>query len=174
VLNFRVAKIQIGDGNCLCRYRFRGVVVELRVMPIGGFARAIPRDRRRLRWRYFCVVLAGPAVNALLLGIGLAVMPSTEFHLLKELVTVPTERNDMFTNDARLPVFFFATFVFANLDLFVGNLLPFRVRMTDQIVESDGLQLLKLLFKPKKIVRKLEAMVPSQGHSQFSTWTSNN
>jgi tetratricopeptide (TPR) repeat protein len=157
LLGFRVFAIQFGYGNRFCHFKILGVTIELCGIPWGGITRATARGQKLIRCRSFLFILAGPAVNVLLFAIVLALMPSTDFRLLKQIFTGSFEMKILFDSKPSLPLFFAATFMLANLYLLASCLWPHRSTRIGLPVESDGLQLLKIPFRTEQVLREAHA-----------------
>jgi tetratricopeptide (TPR) repeat protein len=82
----RVSKVVIGMGRPIWRFRFAGVPVTLRLVPVSGYVIATPRSLDGARWRSAVVYLGGPGIELLLLAaLAVAVGPA---QLLAPAVTV--------------------------------------------------------------------------------------
>ena len=83
------------------------------------------------RWKHFVAIAAGPAMNALLLGIAYLAFGNpqlwTFFHFETELAPIQM-------------------FCLANVFMLVGNLIPYEMQTPDGRIGSDGKQLLQALF----------------------------
>jgi hypothetical protein len=126
----RVFQIWFGTGRRLLSFCVRGVLVEVRPIPINGFVRAACPDPTGWRWRTFLFIATGPAVNAALLGLALLMIGSTNL--------IP--RGDMLRHI--LPWHALAA---ANVMLLLASLYPHTVSTPVGPHPSDGRLLLQAL-----------------------------
>ena len=83
-----VCKVVIGMGRPLWRFRFAGVPVTVRLIPVSGYVVSSPRELQGARWRSAVVYLGGPGIEALLL-LALVLTVGSE-QLLMRATTIPT------------------------------------------------------------------------------------
>jgi hypothetical protein len=68
LLGWRVDKVVIGMGRLVTSFRVGSASVELKLLPLEGFARSVPRDLRMPGLKHAMIYLAGPGVELLLAG----------------------------------------------------------------------------------------------------------
>jgi hypothetical protein len=69
LLGWRVARVVIGMGRPLARFRVRGTPVEIRLLPLEGFVQPVPTNLRYPRLKNALIYFAGPGAELLLLGV---------------------------------------------------------------------------------------------------------
>jgi membrane-associated protease RseP (regulator of RpoE activity) len=68
LLGWRVDKVVIGMGRPVTSFRVGSASVEVRAVPLEGFARSVPTDLRMPGLKHALIYLAGPGVELLLAG----------------------------------------------------------------------------------------------------------
>jgi hypothetical protein len=116
--------MSVGVGPVLLRGRIGETWLELRLLPVSGFVSPYPVVSPRKRWLVL-LLLGGVLGNAALIAVII---------WLESVGAVSTV-----TNVAWGPI------IFAQIVDIVVNLFPFRAKAGKTPVESDGLQLLRLL-----------------------------
>ncbi|HYH64369.1 MAG TPA: M50 family metallopeptidase [Urbifossiella sp.] len=66
LLNWHVGQVVIGVGRLVGSFRVGTAVVEIRLVPIEGFVKCVPKDLRHPRLKSACIYFAGPGVELLL------------------------------------------------------------------------------------------------------------
>ena len=117
-----VRKIRIGSGPTVVGFRVAGITVQICLVPIAGGAVYISRIGLGSRAAQVATFAAGPVVNLIALIYA--------FPFFQSGVT------------------WLGTFVLANLLAFVSTVTPSAERSGGQVSYSDGLQILRLLFRP--------------------------
>lgn len=117
-----VRKIRIGSGATLFARRIKGVTVQVCLVPFTGGAVYLSRIGTGSRGSLLAAIAAGPVVNLIAVIYGLPVYRSGAGWL--------------------------GAFVVANLIVFVGSATPASERSGGQVSQSDGMQILSLLFRP--------------------------
>jgi Flp pilus assembly protein TadD len=139
-LGWRVYQIVIGVGKSLFKWRWFGILFDVRSIPLAGATWIAPKDTRWFRVKRFLSVLAGPAVNA---GFVIAVVLIWQGSLSNfNLDALPT--------GPRL-------FLWANAGIVLINLWPHQPK-TGFGLPSDGKQLLQLLSFRKKTIDQVHAL----------------
>lgn len=70
-VGYRIEQIRLGYGTLVAAGQFRGTEWQFRLVPYGGLCFGFHRDEKPTRWRQSIFLLGGPAVNLVLLGLGL-------------------------------------------------------------------------------------------------------
>ena len=122
-----VLRIWIGRGKTIFRPRLFGFDTEFKLIPFGGLTFLTHGFTNRLRFRYFLAILAGPLVNALILGLTWKYVSWRNFSLESTI---------------QLPAFV----VLAQIFILVENLVPYRLQTALGRLSTDGLSLFQLLF----------------------------
>lgn len=117
-----VRKIRIGSGATLVGFRVRGLTVQICLMPFAGGAVYFSRIGSGSRGVHLASIAAGPLVN----------------------LVAFTYAFPLFHSGAT----WLGTFVLANLIAFVGSATPASGRSSGQVSQSDGMQILTLIFRP--------------------------
>lgn len=117
-----VRKIRIGSGATLVGFRVGGLAVQICLIPFTGGAVYFSRVDSGSRGAHLASIAAGPLVN-----------------LIALIYAFP-----LFHSGAT----WLGTFVLANLIAFVGSATPAEARSGGQVSQSDGLQILTLIFRP--------------------------
>ena len=69
VVGWRVERVVIGMGRSVTSFRVGGAVVELKLLPLEGFARSVPIDLRFPGFKHALIYLAGPGIELVLAGV---------------------------------------------------------------------------------------------------------
>jgi len=126
IVSIPVRLVVVGVGPVLWRCRFRETWFEFRLLPLAGFVAHYPVvNSRWYRWAFFLLggVLGNVALVCLLAGLdagGFAPEPADDT---------------------------FGPVVLVQLFMIVGNLVPFRAKVGGARVPTDGLRLLRLLWR---------------------------
>jgi hypothetical protein len=126
LLNLTVTKIWIGRGKTFYQANLLGFRTEFKTIPVGGFTFLAPKEKEKLRLRYFFAIFAGPFANAIILA------TVWKFVSWKSL--------DI-QSSIQLPAIIFL----AQAAILIGNLLPYRIQTAFGLVFTDGLCLIQLL-----------------------------
>ncbi|MEO5712356.1 MAG: site-2 protease family protein [Luteolibacter sp.] len=136
LLGMRVFKIYIGSGETLFNFKLCGFESEFKSLPAGGLVVAAHRTIKNLRAKQFAFVLAGPAINILLVAAICPLLDSNWFWSIEPL------------GNGWQPGL---TFFYANLLVLLNNLWPHDVNTLFGAIPSDGKQLLQAFFlSPEK------------------------
>lgn len=119
LLGLGVPRVALGVGPRLGGIRLAGTTVELRALPVSGMTFVSQTDPRGFRWKRALVLIAGPAVNAVVAAMAVQL--------------------------GRAGVPWGGELAFANFLGLAGSLLPFGVQGPFGTLHSDGLALAKLL-----------------------------
>jgi len=131
LVGLRVFQVHIGAGPLVGSARFFHVRWHLHWLPVSGATVVAGPQMPAYRWRQFLVLLAGPAMHALL------ILVSWRLLLDWSLEAVGG------------PLHILVTLLFwINIALMISNLIPRRVAISTGIAGTDGGAMLKLLFKP--------------------------
>lgn len=142
LLGARVFRIWIGSGKTIAERKVAGLPVEIKMIPLGGMTLFGLPEIRWFRTRKFLIVLAGPLVHVLLLGLLALWRPPADWF-----------EDRFFHEFAPLEAF-----VIANLLVLAVNLLPFKTQAAGNVVVSDGLNLLTTPFMSSALIRKIHAL----------------
>ncbi len=126
LLGLRVFGITLGTGKTIWRIRVHGVPLDVKAIPMGGITIFGHPNMSFFRTRHFLTILAGPVVNAVLLGATLLLIPLDNlypFDLLPDRLLLGQD------------------FALANGLLLVRSLWPCNVSAAGFQVDSDGRQL---------------------------------
>ncbi len=134
-VGLKVSAIWIGCGDTFFRARVLGFATEFKRIQIGGLTFFTHDSENKLRIRYFLAVLAGPAVNAVILAIAWHFVSWRYSDIAKSIQ--------------------FSTIIFlAQAVLLVAVLIPRRTGNANEKGHSDGLNLLELLaFQSPQLLR---------------------
>src|SRR5207249_4771983 len=83
-----VRLIVIGCNREVMRFRYRGVPISIRLIPLSGFVRPVPGHLRSPRLRLALIYLAGPGIELLLLGVLVLILGVNTFLTLSESVGI--------------------------------------------------------------------------------------
>ena len=131
LMGMEVGRITFGRGPLLARWVVRGVILDLRAIPIVGSVSATTRRLTNWRWRMIAFIAAGPMANLAILVVATVVWLNSPPGLV--------------TREGISPWLLLA---FANLTLLVFSLSSREVTAATGTMPSDGRRLFKLLFKP--------------------------
>jgi len=137
LLGFDVWCISLGCGRLIARRQIRGVIVEIRAIPASGFVAIGNEDVEGHRWGKIISVSAGPMAN-----------------LLIALAAVTMAYHTRFSAQFWL----WSALAVANILILVeGSLWPRKFTHSRGATQSDGRQLLELLFRrqPSTEARRL-------------------
>jgi hypothetical protein len=133
----RVFNVHIGAGKVLWSRRFLNARWYLHLLPVSGATVVTGPDMPGFRWRQFLVLLAGPALHAVLMLFSWLILLLLPYGWtggpLYMLVLLLLWMNGL---------------------LLVSNLIPHKVAVSSGIAGSDGASMLKLLFKPDELLQK--------------------
>jgi hypothetical protein len=120
-------------GRLVSTFRIGTAVVEIRLVPIEGFVKCVPRDLRRPHLKSACIYFAGPGVE-LLLALGI-------------LLLVGPER--LLTKSDDYVLIGWQSLALASVVQGVLNLIPQSVRTPDGEIPNDGLGILLSFLRPE-------------------------
>jgi membrane-associated protease RseP (regulator of RpoE activity) len=133
LLGWNVGQVVLGMGREVGRFRVGGAVVEIRLIPVEGFVRCVPRNLHLPHLKSACIYFAGPGVELLLaLAILLLVGPAT---LLSQ------------SDDYLIIVW--QSLALASTAQAVLNLIPHSTRTPEGEVPNDGLGIIRSFFMSK-------------------------
>lgn len=138
LVGWRVFQIIIGVGKCVEKFRLFNIGFEIHMLPIGGITRTAPVNGEWLRLKRFLVVLAGPAVNALMAAVVYLIW-----------------WDDWKDQHVEGIAFAMQWLFISNILVVAVNLWPFQVKIYN--TGSDGKQLLKCIFPDKTEIQDLQA-----------------
>lgn len=142
VLGWRVDKVVIGMGRPVTSFRVGSASVELKLLPLEGFARSIPTDLRLPGLKHALIYLAGPGIELLLAGL--------------ILTLVGPEK--LFTHSDGYVMIGWQSLTAAAASGAVLNLIPHAVQMSDgSMVPNDGLGIILSLLRPASAYATLMA-----------------
>ena len=123
LLNWYVGQVVIGMGRLLTSFRVGSALVEIRLFPVEGFVRCVPRDLRQPQLRSALIYFAGPGVE-LLLALGI-------------LLLVGADR--LLTRSDDYVLIVWQSLALASVAQGVVNLIPHALHPPDGEKASDGL-----------------------------------
>jgi tetratricopeptide (TPR) repeat protein len=134
-VNFEIIEVRLGGGPELLRWKIGDWYCHVHLFPYVGYCLASPSDFKCYRRKKFIYIAAGPLLNFFLLALGgLYLMP-----LLTSL--------GMAEGDAQyIAILLFCTAFIYNL----GSMLPTTLVVRGMRVESDMLNMIKILFFKKQ------------------------
>jgi hypothetical protein len=132
LLGHRIFEIRIGAGPAL-RLKVGGTHVLIGPLPVSGHVASGSTSASGFRWRRLLIVAAGPATNALMLGVGVPFLP---WNLLPDFAVV-------------------------NAFVLINNLLPFSQRTPLGPQANDGLALVRTLLDPDGELQEQRAAIPA-------------
>ena len=123
-----VGQVVIGFGRTVTRFRLGGTSVEVRIFPLEGFVRTVPRDLRWPRAKSAFIYFAGPGVELLIAGAVIALIGWDTF----------TTRNENYG------VIALQSLAAAALAGAVLNLIPAMVRTErENFIPNDGMGIIQ-------------------------------
>ncbi len=137
-LGWKVYQIVIGLGKPLFKRRWYGILFEFRSIPVAGATFMTPTDTRWFRSKFFLSVLAGPAVNAMMVIGVILICQGTLNYFDFDALPVPAQ-----------------LFIGANVWIIIVNLWPYELK-SGFGVPNDGKQLLQTLAFTKKALQQVE------------------
>jgi hypothetical protein len=137
LVGLSVFQVHIGAGRVLWSARFLKTRWFLHLLPVSGATVAAGPDLPGYRWRQFLVLLAGPALHA--------VLSLCSWWLLS---TWSFERFGSPLHSLVLLLFWM------NILLLVSNLIPRKVALSSGVAGTDGGAILKLLYRPDELLRQ--------------------
>lgn len=139
-----VLRIWIGRGKTIYRPKVFEFDTEFKMIPVGGLTFLTHGLTKRLRFKYFLAILAGPLINAVILAVAWKFVSWRNFSLESSIQLA-------------------AFIAFAQMFILVENLLPYRIQTALGRLSTDGLSLFQLLASKSPDVLN--------SHFQFSTST---
>jgi hypothetical protein len=132
LLGWRVQQVVIGMGKVMGQCQVGSANVEIRLFPVEGFVRSVPRKLRLPRVENALIYFAGPGVELLLaLGVLLLVGPD-------RLLSASEEYG----------VILWQSLALAAAVQAVLNLLPFAIQTSERTIHSDGLGIILSFLRP--------------------------
>ena len=119
LLGHRVLEVAIGAGPSL-RFNVGRTRIQLGALPVSGHVASGSTTVQGFRWKRSVIIVAGPAMNALMFGVGVLWLPSSLLH----------------------------AFAIVNAFVLINNLLPFSQQTPLGSQANDGLALVRTLFDP--------------------------
>ncbi len=132
LLGWRVRGVVIGFGRVVGTFSVRGVPVQFRMIPLGGFALPAPRDLKSPRLKMALIYLAGPGAELLLLAVLIAILGPALF----------------LTRSADLRILAVQALAVAVLYGVITNLIPVTVQCGNGRAASDGMGFLQSFSMP--------------------------
>jgi hypothetical protein len=139
-----VLRIWIGRGKTIYRSKVFGFDTEFKMIPVGGLTFLTHGLTKRLRFKYFLAILAGPLINVVILAVAWKFVSWRNFNLESSIQLA-------------------AFIVFAQMFILVENSLTYRIQTALGRLSTDGLSLFQLLVSKSPDVLN--------SHMQFSTST---
>lgn len=138
-LHWRVEHIVIGVGRVVSRFQIGKAQVELRLLPIEGFVRSVPKDLRFPGLKHALIYFAGPGIEILLAG----------------MIVWLVGAQRMFTKTDDYTIIFWQSLAAASTMGAVLNLVPHSAQTVNGIVPNDGLGIILSLFRRANAYRLL-------------------
>lgn len=142
LLGWRVLRVVIGRGRLLASWRWRGIPIELRLLPVGGFVQPIPTRLRRPRLESMLIYAAGPVAEIVVAGV------LGSWLGWGRLLSAPTTLPQLLVQSAALVV---------AIDTF-SNLLPLPNAEGDRSQMTDGMGILLSPFLPRWHFERLQVV----------------
>jgi membrane-associated protease RseP (regulator of RpoE activity) len=140
LLNWDVFAIVVGVGKVVRYFRVGKLTVELRIIPIEGFAQIAPRNGRFGGWRGALIYFAGPGIELLIFFVLMAIFGWSELITLSDSFAMTIVQG----------------LAVAALVGAVLNLIPHGTYTGNGWIANDGLGILQCLFalNRKQRIRK--------------------
>ena len=133
LLGHRIFEIRIGAGPSV-RFAVGRTQLQIGLLPLGGHVASGSASAHGFRWKRFVIIAAGPAMNALMLGVvSFMDLPS---NLLRDFAVV-------------------------NAFVLISNLLPFSQRTPLGPQANDGLALVRTFLDPETVLEQQRAAIPA-------------
>ena len=144
LLGWYVGHVVIGMGRPLRRFRFGSALVELRMFPIEGFVRCVPKNLHWPRLKSALIYFAGPGAELLLLlAMALLIGPGTLLSYSDHVGLIACQA--------------LATAILASVFF---NLIPHAVPTANGNMANDGLGILRSFWMPRSyfaaMIRRME------------------
>ncbi len=133
LLNWYVGQVVIGMGRMVGRFRIGTAVIEIRLIPIEGFVKCVPKNLVLPHVKSALIYFAGPGVELLLAGC--------------ILLLVGPERLLSRSDDYLLIVW--QSLALASAAQAVLNLIPVSVRTPEGDIANDGLGIIRSFLVPE-------------------------
>jgi hypothetical protein len=146
-----ILRIWIGRGKTLFRIKLLGFDTEFKMIPFGGLTFMTHGTQEKLRPRYFLAILAGPLINAAVLGIAWKYASWRSFSL-------------------ETAIQFGVIVVLVQALILIENLLPYRIRTALGRQCTDGLTLFQLLASKSPDILNSRLHLPPQ-ITIYRNWT---
>ncbi|BCL34064.1 tetratricopeptide repeat protein [Nostoc sp. MS1] len=143
IVKFPIKKITIGLGHNLFKYKFKETTLVVNQGLQGGLTHPGTISPDFLRLRYFFFILGGVGLQAIAMGLVMAITSAIESIYPQAL-----------SNDSLLSSIVDSFFV-SNWILIVINLLPFKANMMGVPMPTDGLQLLTIFFMNQQKIQEI-------------------
>lgn len=143
----KVLSVRLGYGRRLLKVRILGTPIIFNSIPVIGFTTALPRNGEHVRFKLWLHALGGPLVHVFFLIVILIVSPQSYYlgHVLPKVTSqfAPLE-----------------AFLFANLLLFLFNVVPRKIESAGASHWSDGYLLIKIPFTSDRETEELVRGLP--------------
>jgi Peptidase family M50 len=154
LLNWEVRRMVIGFNKEVWRFRFRGVPIIIKLIPVGGYIISAPRNLSHPRLKSALIYLAGPGIELLLLaglvgGFGLP------------LFLTPSEDYGVIALQALAVAIVWGA---------VTNLLPLPYDNNGRWSWSDGLGFIRSFSLPNSYFAALMESAPEEDEPQDDWW----
>lgn len=132
LLGWHVRLIVIGCNREVFRFRYRGVPIVIKLIPLSGFVRPVPGHLSSPRLRLALIYLAGPGIELLLLAVLVLLFGPQAFLTLSDDIGV-------IALQGLAVAILYSAFV---------NLIPIPFQSRGRLAVSDGLGFFKSFFLP--------------------------
>jgi hypothetical protein len=133
MLNWYVGQVVIGMGRLVYSFRVGTAVVEIRLFPIEGFVKCVPRDLRMPQLKSALIYFAGPGVEL----------------LLAALILLVIGPDRLFTRSDEYSLIVWQSLALAAAVQGVLNLIPHLIQRPDGDIPNDGLGIIRSFMQPE-------------------------
>jgi hypothetical protein len=133
LLGWYVGQVVIGMGRTVSRFRIGSAAIEIRMLPLEGFVRCVPRNLRAPHFKSALIYFAGPGIEILMAG--------------AVLLLVGPDRLLFRSNDYGVIVW--QSLALAGVVQAALNLIPHFTRTPEGDVASDGLGIIRSFLQPE-------------------------
>ena len=133
LLNWHVGQVVIGMGRLVSSFRVRTAVIEIRLFPVEGFVKCVPKDLRAPRLKSTLIYFAGPGIE-LILAVGI-------------LLLIGPDR--LLTRSDNYFLLGWQSLALASAVQGVLNLIPHAVYTPEGEMPNDGLGIIRSFQRPE-------------------------
>jgi hypothetical protein len=156
LLNWSVGQVVVGMGRTVRSFRLGRAIVELRLFPVQGFVRCVPRTIRLPQLESALIYFAGPGVELLLAAVILLLVGPTR------LLT----RTDDYLLIA------WQSLALASVVQGVLNLIPTSIRSPSGEIPNDGLGIILSFLRPNSYYAQMAGATWNEREQEWDAWDS--